>query len=192
MRWSLLVLVACGAPQPATHRPPRACVALADAQMEEQSARDRGRQSLTDAIAARGLTLVTLPAKSVDVGEHSNEWRVDGARVLAPIGMQGCGPLPEGGDFVRDATGQLWALLPAPVAKSQRTVASCSCRSELSAGGLHCGGAAPPPLQLAYDLPAGATFRGTLIVQYDMEVVSISYADDDPGSRCPPMPPPPA
>lgn len=182
-----MLLVACSPPR--HPHPERACVPLADAQTEEQTATARGHQALLDAIAARGLALVTLPATDVHVTEMNNEWRSDGARLLAPITSWGCGSRPQSGDFVRSSAGELWALVPAPAARSQRTVASCGCRSTLAAG-QRCGGAPPPPLQLAYDVPAGTTFKGTLSVPYDMDVVSISYADDHPGSHCPPMPPP--
>jgi hypothetical protein len=188
MRWLLIVLVACGGNSP--RHPQRACVSLAEAENEEQVAKVSSRQSLLDEIALHDLTLVTLHATEAQVGDvHENTWRSDGARVLAPITYWGCGPRPESGEFVKSTANELWALVPAPIARTQRTVASCACRSTLAVG-QHCGGAAPPPLQLAYDLPAGTTFRGTMPIQYNLDVVSISYADDYPGSRCPPMPPP--
>jgi len=185
----IICLVACSSSPPRHPQPAPACVPLADAQNDEEVAKGTSRQAMLDAIAAHGLTLVTLPAREAPVGEMNNEWRVEGARVLAPITSWGCGAKPDSGEFVRSTANELWALVPAPVVRNQRTVVSCSCRSTLSAG-QHCGGAAPPPLQLAYDLPAGVAFRGTLPIQYNLDLVTISYADDYPGSHCPPMPPP--
>lgn len=83
----------------------------------------------------------------------------------------------------------MWALVPAPAVRRQKEIATCACASQLPPS--RCGGAAPAPLQLAYQLPAGITFRGKLAIEYAFDVVSISYADYRNGSGCPPMPPPP-
>jgi len=188
MRWLVLLVVACGGakPRPAVQH---ACVALATARADAAAADDRNRQALRDAIGARGLELVTLPARVVPLDTQSHEWRIDGTQILAPMTERSCGlPPPADAEFVRSAAGELWALLPAPSLRSQRAIYACAC---MSTQPVRCGGAAPEPIQLTFELPAGTTFRGQLAIEYPIEVVSISYADAREKSGCPPMPPPP-
>src|SRR5262245_149727 len=118
MRLLVILLVACSCSPPRHPQPQHACVSLADAQAEEEVAKISSRQSLLDEIALHDLTLVTLPATEAQVGDmNNNEWRIEGARVLAPITYWGCGSKPESGEFVKSTANELWALVPAPVAR---------------------------------------------------------------------------
>jgi hypothetical protein len=184
VRWIVLLVIACGGkPHPARH----ACVPVATAALEVAAARDRNRQVLLDDIRGRGLELVTLTGTVARRGGEQIEWTSEGTQALSPVFEGGCGAVDPSAEFVKNAAGEIWALASWPAAKSRRSIAVCACASQLP---MSCGGAAPPRFQLAFELPAGLTFRGKLDIAYQVEEVSISYADYRPGSGCPPMPPP--
>jgi len=153
------------------------------------AARDRNRQVLVDDVRGRGLEIIELRVQTVERGGDSREWRSEGTQILAPRMERSCGSgLPETFEFVKNAAGELWALQAWPAAKTRRNIAVCACASQQSFRGC---GAAPEPVQVVFELPAGMTFRGALDVPYQVEEVSISYADHRKGSGCPPMPEPP-
>jgi hypothetical protein len=192
----VVALASCGGAQKTT-APAASCVSLEAAQTEDQARTVRNRAALLAAVQGRGLTILELRPREVSIGgggAGDYEWRSEplpagGTLVYAPLVEVTCGATPEL-EFVRDASGSVWALVPAPKAVARPDIVACACRSEQQVA--CASGAAPAPVQVVFDLAADLRFMGALPVEYDFEPVGILFTDRrDDGKPCPPMPDPP-
>lgn len=170
MKKALLVvlLAACG-PKPAT--------SLRNAQSPPKVDTSARATNLADAMRLRGLVPITLTAIKQEMSSALGMQPAQHGRELVVLETAGWNAAPS--VFARRQSDGMIVL----VTPWANTIVD---RHE-AAGCMTFAGGRGWFEEVTYRLPEGATFAGTVKVEYDQHIVAMDYSDRQPdGSACPP------